>query len=163
MTDREFRNIINSVLEKLHSKEEYAELCEESWDFDNSKGLIKSVAKKIHNELDLDFKIAGTEKMFYKDYFFDTIQIRFMIPYGHGFLDCSYRVFKGMTDNSIPSFSFREIVEFVKGYDENQTYSFPMFKNKTDFTRILEIILRINDEILLILNDEISKLKFKNN
>jgi hypothetical protein len=163
MTDLEFRNIVNSVLENLHSKEEYAELCEKSWDFDNAKGLIKSAAQEVHKELNLDFKIAGTDKMFYKDYFFDTIQIRFMIPYGYGFLDCSYRVFKGMTDNSIPSFSFRDIVEFEKGHDENQTYRFPMFKNKNDFTENLTIILRMNDDIILMLDEEISKLNLKNN
>jgi hypothetical protein len=163
MTYIEFRNIVNSVLEKLHSKEEYAELCEESWDLDNAKGLIKIVALEIHKELNLDFKIAGTEKMFYKDYFFDTVQIRFMIPYGYGFLDCSYRVFKGMTDNSIQSFSFRDIVEFEKGHDENQKYRFPMFKNKNDFTENLTIILRMNDEIILLLNEEITKLNLKNN
>ena len=163
MTEKEFRNIVNSVLEKLQTKEEYAELCEETWDFDNSKGLIKSVAKEIHEDLNLDFKIAGTEKMFYKDYFFDTIQIRFMIPYGYGFLDCSYRVFKGMTDNSIPSFSFRDIVEFVKGHDENQTYRFPMYTNKTDYIEILKTILKINDDIISLLGMEISNQKFKNN
>jgi len=161
MNYTEFESIINSVLDNLSSKEKYANLCKKSWNFDSAKGLIKNDAKEVKKELNLDFVIAGTEKMFYKDYFFDTIQIRFMVPYGYGFLDCAYRVFKGMSDESIPGFSFRDIVEFVKGHDENQTFRFPMFKNITDYKEILKVILEMNDEIILLLNEEIPKVNIK--
>ncbi len=36
MTKKDFNNIVNSILEKLDSKEDYADLCEETWDYDNS-------------------------------------------------------------------------------------------------------------------------------
>lgn len=82
-----------------------------------------------------------------------------MIPYGHGMMDCSYRVFKGMTDNSIPSFSFREIVKSATGDYKNHEFTFPMHTNPEEFQDQLKVILNLNEQILEIISDETEKNK----
>ena len=159
MIEKEFHQLCNSIIQGINNKEEYVQLCKDSWDFDNCKGLKKTEAQEIKKDFGLDFKLAGTERMFYKDYHFDDLQLRFMIPYGHGMMDCSYRVFKGMTDNSIPSFSYREIVKSVTGEYDNHEYTFPMNTNADEFQKQLRVILNMNEQILKIISVETEKLK----
>lgn len=159
MTEEKFQQICDSIIQGIESKEEYVQLCKDSWDFDNCKGLKKSEAQEIKNSFQLDFKLAGSEKMFYKDYHFGELQLRFMIPYGHGMMDCSYRVFKGMTDNSIPSFSYREIVKSVTSEFDNPEYTFPMNSNTEEFQKQLKTILNINEQILKVISFEIMNIK----
>ena len=159
MTEKEFQQICNGIILGINHKDEYVQLCKDSWDFDRCKGLRKAEAQEIKKAFGLDFKIAGTDKMFYKDYHFAELQLRFMIPYGHGMMDCSYRVFKGMTDHSIPSFSYREIVHSVTGEYDDPEYTFPMFTNADEFQKLLTVILSMNEEILRIIGVEMVKLK----
>ncbi len=157
MTGTDFNKICDSVLNRIQPKKDYVKLCEVPFDFDNRKGLIKKEALEIKKELDLDFKLAGTERMFYKDYFFDEIQLRFFIPYGHGMIDCSYRVFKGMTDNNIPSFSYGRIVESVKGISKSREFTFPKYSNIEEFKKALIFIIELNEQIKIYFKEEISK------
>ncbi|WP_027420015.1 hypothetical protein [Crocinitomix catalasitica] len=162
MIENDFQKICLSVLNGLDNKAEYVELCKKYWDFENRKGLSKKEATEVKDELELDFKLAGTEKRYYKDYFFGSIQLRFMIPYGHGMVDCSYRVFSPMSDNSIPSFSYRRIVQNITGDFENYELTFPMNKNIEEFKVNLKFILKLNEKIIDIFDSEFSKLNNKN-
>jgi hypothetical protein len=158
MTEKDFQQICETILTRLDKKIEYAELCEKFWTSNNRKGLIKDEAKEIKKELNLDFKLAGTDRMFYKDYFWGNIQLRFMIPYGHGMIDCSYRVFSPMSDNSIPSFSYRQIVRSVTGEFDNYERTFPTNTNIEQYKEILKFILELNNKIIQLFEDEIYSL-----
>lgn len=157
MTENDFQLIWNAILKGITNKKEYVQLCKNSWDFDNCKGLKKSEAQEVKKEYALDFKLAGREKMFFKDYYFGKLQLRFMIPYGHGMVDCSYRVFSGMTDNSFPTFSFRRIVQSITEDIENPEYTFPMNSSIEEFRKHLKFILNLNDQILQIIERETSQ------
>ena len=161
MTGLDFKQICDSILNKLENKAEYVQLCKNSWDFDNRKGLKKNEALEIKNQLELDFKLAGVERMFYKDYYFGNIQLRFMVPYGHGMIDCSYRVFSPMSDNSIPSFSYRQIVQSITGDFENNEQTFPMNTSTEEYKEILKFILRLNEKITKLFDHEFSEFNLK--
>lgn len=158
MTENDFQIIYDLALNSLENKSEYVQLCEDSWDYDNCKGLKKSEALAIKNELKFDYKLADAEKMFYKDYYFGNIHLRFMIPYGHGMIDCSYRIFSPIKDNSIPSFSFRRIVQSVTGDFENYEKTFPMNTSVEEYKENLKFILKLNKSISRIFDKEFSKL-----
>ena len=99
--------------------------------------------------------------MFYKDYHFGNIQLRFMVPYGHGMLDCSYRVFSTMSDNSIPSFSYRRIVQNITGDTKNYERTFPMSATIEEYKEYLRFILKLNEKIIKMFDNEFSKLNKK--
>jgi hypothetical protein len=64
-----------------------------------------------------------------------------------------------MTDKSIPSFSYRKIVQSVTGEYQKQEYTFPMFSNTDEFQEQLIKILNLNEHILKIINSETVKMK----
>jgi len=163
MTEKDFKKICENVLSRLNHKSEYSKLCKDLSDFDNRKSLIKDNALEIIKEFELDFKISGSDKMFYKDYFFGDFQLRFMIPYGHGMVDCAYRVFRGMTDNSIPHFSYRSISECNKRHEDDYIMTFPIITSIEEYKTTLKLILQINEDFIKLFADELSNNQNINN
>ncbi|MCD8438388.1 hypothetical protein LNI90_11505 [Tenacibaculum dicentrarchi] len=153
MKKKEFEQLCVSILRRLHNKKAYVELCKNTWNFENCKGLIKKEAKEVKKEFDLDFKLAGTERMFYKDYNFPNLKLRFMIPYGCGMIDSSYRGFSE-SENTLLDFSLRRVVKSVTGDIENPEFTFPMSTNLSEFKESLKFILNVNEEIIEIIENE---------
>ena len=148
MTGDELQNILDEVTKELTNKNEYADLCKEMWNYDTPKRLIKKEAEQIKRELQLDFIVSGNEGLFYKDYIIGIFQIRFFIPYKHGMIDSFYRAFKGHSDNSFPTLTFREIVQQVRDVKVDPTFSFPIIGDMNDFKKALTLILDINNAII---------------
>ncbi|MFZ6013964.1 MAG: hypothetical protein ACOYXT_26730 [Bacteroidota bacterium] len=154
MIGEELQDILNRLAVELDNKKEYANLCKEIWNYDVPKRIVKKEAEQIRNELQLDFEISGNEGLFYKDYFIGGIQIRFIIPYKYGMIDPFYRAFKGLSDNSFPTLTFREIVQQVRDVKSDPTFSFPIIGDIEDFKKVLTMLLEIDSTM-------ISKLKNK--
>ena len=153
MKKNEFEQLCISILSRLQNKKAYVELCKDTWDYENCKGLIKKEAQEVKKEFDLDFKLAGTERMFYKDYNFPNLELRFMIPYGHGMIDSSYRGFSE-SEKTFLDFSLRRVVKSVTGDFENPEFTFPMNTNLSEFKESLKFILDLNKEIIEIIENE---------
>lgn len=97
LTEKEIYTVFELVSEKLSLKAKYAKVCKLQSDLDNCKGITKLQAKELKLKHNIDFKLSGKDRMFYKDYEIGKITIRLMVPYGHGMIDSSYRVFGGMS------------------------------------------------------------------
>ena len=159
MTIKTFNILCDKVLLNLKYKSEYKKLCKDLSDYDNHKNIIKKEALRIKKELKLDFNVAGSDKMFYKDYYFGDLQLRFMTSYGYGMIGSSYRVFKGMKDNSIPSFSYRKISESNKRHEEDYIMTYPIITNIEQYKTVLKLVLKINEDFIRLFAKEMSSIK----
>jgi len=159
MTSKTFREMCNKVLSNLTHKSKYAKLCKDLNDYDNCGSITKKEVLGIKKEFNLDFEIAGRDRMFYKDYYFEDIQLRFMTHYGTGMIDSTYRVFKGMTDKSIPSFSYRKISENNKRYEDDYVMTYPIVTNIDEYKITLKLILEINADFIRLFAKEVFSLK----
>ena len=157
LTEKEINKAFEKVLDKLKTKSKYAEVCKLQSDLDNCKSLTKLQANELKSKHQINLKVAGKDKMFYQDYKVGEIRLRLMIPYGHGMVDSSYRVFEGMTDNSFPTFSFRQFAEHNKLKENDYVFTFPTNINVEEYESTLLFILEMNDEILSILKSELEK------
>ena len=157
MTEKEIHKVFESITDKLCLKSKYAEVCKLQSDFDNCKGITKSQAKELKSKHNIDFKLSGKDRMFYQDYEIGKITIRLMVPYGHGMIDSSYRVFGGMTDNTFPSFSYRRLAESNKVKNDDHILTFPTNTSLEEFENILLLISDINEEIIKILKSELEE------
>lgn len=157
MTEKEIYKAFESISEKLSLKSKYAEVCKLQSDFDNCMGLTKSQAKELKLKHNIEFKLSGKDRMFYQDYEIGKIIIRLMVPYGHGMIDSSYRVFGGMSDNTFPTFSYRRLVESNKVKNDDYILTFPTNTSLEEFENTFLLILDINKEILKILKSELKE------
>ena len=148
MTGEELQNLFNGLISELTNKNEYADMCKDIWNYDAPKKIIKKEAEQIKKEFQLDFEISGNEGLFYKDYFIGGFQLRFIIVYKHGMIDPFYSVFKGLSDNSFPALTFREIVQQVRDVKGDPTFSFPIIGNIEDFKKVLALVIQINNTMI---------------
>lgn len=148
MIEKYINEVFTYVMKNLTFKEEYAHVCKHQSDLENCLGLTKSQAQELKSSLKIDLKIAGKEKMFYQDYTIQNLQIRLMIPYGHGMIDTSYRIFKGMIDSSFPTFTYRNIAEGNKQNEDDYIVTFPTNTTIEEYESTLMLILKMNEEIL---------------
>lgn len=157
MTEKEIYKVFDSISGKLSLKSKYAEVCKLQSDFDNCKGLTKSQAKELKVKHNIHLQLSGKDRMFYQDYDIGKITIRLMVPYGHGMVDSSYRVFEGMSDNSFPSYSYRQLVENNKVNKDDYILTFPTSTSLEEYENTLLLIIDVNEEILKILKSKLEE------
>ena len=106
----------------------------------------------LKNNFELEY--ASKEKLFLKNYRFGDLNLRFILSYNYGFIDCMYACW---TDNFVfrQNESLSGMAMLIDGNFENSVkYKFPIATSIEDMERILQ-------ELHPMHNDFISKIENK--
>ncbi|MFZ1749261.1 MAG: hypothetical protein WAU01_03685 [Saprospiraceae bacterium] len=144
--------MMNDIILKSFSEidfvNRYKEICNAYTDFDNGKSFKKGEVQELLQENNLDLEFSSKEKLFLKNYRFGDLNLRFILSYNYGFIDCMYTCW---TDN----FDFR-LNESLSGMamliDENfeskVKYKFPIATSSSDFEKIIEELSNLHIDFI---------------
>lgn len=89
MNNSIIKDIIKSCLIEISFEERYITLCNKFNDYENCKKVKNSEIKKILDDVEFPMKSVAKESIFIKDYNYEKFQLRFILPYKDGIIDCS--------------------------------------------------------------------------
>lgn len=137
---------IIEILNNINFTNRYIVLCNRFSDYNNGLNFTKQeMLAIIDKSIQLEF--SSKEKVFFKDYLIKNFNVRFLLGYKYGFIDCRYWISEG--DETIMNGSFREIALMEdKEFNEKVSYRFPIATSIDDLKYILNKITSLNDEFI---------------
>ena len=140
--------IIKKSLERADFTSLYIDLCNSYSNFDNGKNIKKADIKSFLDKEGLQYKIAGSENCFYRDYDFEKFKLRFLVGYKHGFIDALYNFWND--DFSIRVLGgFKTYCEMTDpDFDQKVKYRFPISCSESMATEIILKVLELHERFL---------------
>lgn len=142
------KDIILKSLTEIDFTNRYKEICNGYNDFANSKSFKKVEVQELVQKLNLDLEYSSKEKLFLKNYRFGDLNLRFILSYNYGFIDCMYACW---TDD----FSFRLNESFGgisimidNDFEEGVNYKFPIATSLADFEQILIKLVKLHMDFI---------------
>ena len=84
------KKIILNSFSKIDFVNRYKEICNTYTDFDNGKSFKKAEVQELLHNQNLDLEYSSKEKLFLKNYRVGDLNLRFVLSYNYGFIDCMY-------------------------------------------------------------------------
>jgi len=142
------RERVVQVVQRVNFSKRYIDLCNRFADFDNGAKFTKEEVKEIIAKLNGDLKFSSREKLFLKDYLFDEVNMRIILSYNYGFIDCTYAFwtdgYKERLNDSFFGISLLQDEEV----ESKVNYKFPIATSTIDLEEIVGEILRINKDVV---------------
>ncbi|MEO9964663.1 MAG: hypothetical protein ABJF11_02670 [Reichenbachiella sp.] len=130
--------LILEILQKIELDKEYAKLCQNYCDFDNSANLNKKEVDPIIKSFDSDFKYIARDRTFLKETIFEGYTVRFFIGFKSGITGFGYLVWKEGDNNNFYKGNLVTLSEQIDPeFTEKVKYNSPIATSLEDFKEIL--------------------------
>ncbi len=142
------KDIILQAFSEIDFVYRYKEICNAYTDFDNGKSFKKGEVQELLQKLNIDLEYSSKEKLFLKNYRVGDLNLRFILSYNYGFIDCMYACW---TDN----FAFRlneglggMAVMIDNNFEDRVKYKFPIASSMADFEQILTTLFTLHMDFI---------------
>lgn len=141
--------LIREVLILVNFSERYIQICKSFNDFENGISLNKQAISEILSDADFDLKFSAREKLFYKDYNYKHLNLRFLLPYKYGFIDCMYAFWNEDNTERVRG-SFGTMSNLVdQEFSSKVDYKFPIATCEYELKEIINRLVTLHSDFIL--------------
>lgn len=140
--------LIKEVLSKVNFSERFLEICKSYNDFDNGGSFKKQAITDILRDADFDLIYSSREKLFYKDYKYEHINLRYILPYKYGFIDCMYAFWNEDNTERVRG-SFGTLSALVDpDFSSKVNHKFPIATCECELKEIIKYLLVLHNDFI---------------
>lgn len=128
--------------------ERYIFICNQFDDINNAFKIDTKTMKKVLKDLDFEMVYFSRDRLFEKNYSFDTFSLRFLISFKNGYIEPFYFIKLSMSDDFYTN-RFDGIARNIdKNFDNRINTSFPIACSEKDLSSILKSLVGINNSFV---------------
>lgn len=142
------KKLIKEILTDIQFPERYRKLCNQFSDINKGISFRKFEISSVLDGSKADMEYSSKGKFFFKVYYFGQVNLRFILPYKYGFIDCMYIVWDTKSSNRIRG-SFAAIALLsVPDFLDWIPNRFPIASSKSELEEIVTSLLYIHQDFL---------------
>jgi hypothetical protein len=142
------KDLIIKSLSEIDFVKRYKELCNAYKDFDNGKSFKKKEVQELLQKNNLVLEYSSKEKLFLKNYSFGEFNLRFILSYNYGFIDCMYAFWTLGHDFRLSESLSGMAMLIENNFEDMVNYKFPIATSITDFEQILREINKLHIDFI---------------
>lgn len=140
--------LVKESLRSVSFSERYIELCNSYNDFENGGSFKKQTISDILRDTDSQLKYSSREKLYFKDYKYKDINLRFVLPYKYGFIDCMYALWDDDNTERIRG-SFATLSSLIDPeFSSKVSHKFPIATCECELKDIINSLLVLHNNFV---------------